>query len=109
MKSCFSSLHGARPLSAQSQLWSTAPSFVCARALMFTGEEEEEEGASTGMEGGRGGLELFKDGLYLRDLLFLQYSMKDTVVRGSVSSYRTSVLYTRNGASISACMKISWL
>lgn len=35
-----------------------------ARPLMFTGEED---GASGGMAGGRGGLELFKDELYFRD------------------------------------------
>lgn len=78
MKSCFSPLQGARPRSAQSQFWSAAPSFVCARALMFTGEEEEEGGASAGMEGGRGGLELFKDGLYIRDLLFSQHGKRET-------------------------------
>lgn len=60
MKSCFPPLQGAGPQSAESQLWSAAPSFVCARALIFTWEEEEKEGASGGMEGGRGGLALFK-------------------------------------------------
>lgn len=45
------------------------------------------------MEGGRGGLELFKDKLYFRDLVFLQYSKTDTVVRGSVSSYQTPVCF----------------
>lgn len=59
---------------------------------MFTGEEEEEGGVSSGMEGGRGGLELFKDGLYIRDLLFSQHSERGAVVRGSVSSYQTCVL-----------------
>lgn len=60
---------------------------------MFTREEEEEEGANGGMEGGRGGLELFKDKLYFRDLVFLQYSKTDTVVHGSVSSYQTPVCF----------------
>lgn len=44
---------------------------------MLTGEVEEEEGASGGMEGGRGGLELFKDKLSFRDLVFLQDSKRD--------------------------------
>lgn len=86
MKSCFSPLQGVGLCSAQSQLWSAAPSFVCARPLMFTGEEEEEDGASGGMKGGRGGLELFKDELYFWDLVVLQCNKTDTVVRGSVSS-----------------------
>lgn len=93
MKSCFSPLQGAGLWSAQSHCWSAAPSFVCARPLMFTGEEEEEDGASGGIEGGRGGLELFKDELYFRDLVFLQYSKIDTVVHGSVSRYQTPVCF----------------
>lgn len=56
---------------------------------MFAGEEEEEEEASRGMEGGRGELELFKDELSFRDLVFSQYSKRHSVVRGSLSSYQT--------------------
>lgn len=82
MKSCFPPLQGAGLRRAQSQLWSAAPPIVCARPLMFTGEEEEEEGASAGMEGGRGGLELFKDRLYSGEEVFLQCGETGTVVRG---------------------------
>lgn len=60
---------------------------------MFTGEEEEEKGARGGMERGRGGLELFKDELSFRDLVFSQYSKRDTVVRGYVSSSETPVCF----------------
>lgn len=94
MKSCFSPLQGAGLWSAQSQLWSTVPSLICARPLMFTGEEEEEDGVSGGMEGGRRGLELFKDEISFRDLVFLQHSAKGTVVHGFVNSYQTPVCFT---------------
>lgn len=81
MKSCFSPLQGAG-LSAKSQLWRAAASFVCARPLMFTREDGEEDGVSRGMAGGRGGLELFKNELHSRESVFLQYSKIDKVVRG---------------------------
>lgn len=73
MKSCFSALQGAGLWSAQPQLWSAAPPFVCARPLMFTGEEEEEDRASAGMEAGGeegAGLELFNAEQYYRDSVF---------------------------------------
>lgn len=63
MKSCSPPLQGA-----QSQLSSAAaPSLICARTLMFAREEEEEDGASRGTEGGRGGLALLKERLYRGD------------------------------------------
>lgn len=106
MKSCFSPLRGAGLWSAQSQLCERC-SLVrpSARPLMFTGGGED--GASGGMAGGRGGLELFKDELYFRDSVFFA-AWQDIHGCPWVCEQLPDpcVLYTRNSASISASMKI---
>lgn len=107
MKSCFSPLQGARPRSAQFQLWSAAPSFICASAPMFTREEEEEKKQAEGWREAEEGWHYSKTD-YTTGILCFCSTARETQLSKVVSSYQIPVYFIVEIflASIAASIKI---